>query len=66
MTERILPVNGVELCVETFGDPTDPATGRPRADYESSVGPSADGIAQARLNIVIENTGPFSGGRLAA
>ncbi|WP_436496636.1 alpha/beta fold hydrolase [Actinokineospora sp. HUAS TT18] len=25
MTERILPVNGVDLCVETFGDPTDPA-----------------------------------------
>ncbi|HVK26348.1 MAG TPA: alpha/beta hydrolase [Actinokineospora sp.] len=25
MNERILPVNGVELCVETFGDPTDPA-----------------------------------------
>lgn len=23
--ERLLPVNGVELCVETFGDPADPA-----------------------------------------
>lgn len=23
--ERLLPVNGVELCVETFGDPGDPA-----------------------------------------
>jgi pimeloyl-ACP methyl ester carboxylesterase len=24
MTEQLLPVNGVELCVETFGDPADP------------------------------------------
>jgi pimeloyl-ACP methyl ester carboxylesterase len=24
-SERLLPVNGVELCVQTFGDPTDPA-----------------------------------------
>ena len=24
-TERLLPVNGVELCVQTFGEPTDPA-----------------------------------------
>jgi pimeloyl-ACP methyl ester carboxylesterase len=23
--QRMLPVNGVELCVETFGDPADPA-----------------------------------------
>jgi pimeloyl-ACP methyl ester carboxylesterase len=24
-SERLLPVNGVELCVQTFGEPTDPA-----------------------------------------
>jgi pimeloyl-ACP methyl ester carboxylesterase len=24
-SERLLPVNGVELCVQTFGDPADPA-----------------------------------------
>ncbi|MGC4936962.1 alpha/beta fold hydrolase [Kribbella sp. DT2] len=24
MTEQLLPVNGVDLCVETFGDPADP------------------------------------------
>jgi hypothetical protein len=23
--ERIVKANGVDLCVETFGDPTDPA-----------------------------------------
>ena len=25
MTEKLYPVNGVELCAETFGDPADPA-----------------------------------------
>jgi hypothetical protein len=25
MTERLVPVDGAELCVETFGDPADPA-----------------------------------------
>lgn len=25
VTETLLPVNGIELCVETFGEPTDPA-----------------------------------------
>jgi pimeloyl-ACP methyl ester carboxylesterase len=25
MTERMMHVNGVELCVETFGDASDPA-----------------------------------------
>jgi pimeloyl-ACP methyl ester carboxylesterase len=26
MAETMMPVNGIELCVETFGEPTDPAT----------------------------------------
>src|SRR3954452_8282491 len=25
VTERLMPVNGIDVCIETFGEPTDPA-----------------------------------------
>jgi nitroreductase len=43
--------------------PVDPSTGLPRADYESSVGESAEVIRRAACGIFVENESPFPGGR---
>lgn len=43
--------------------PTDPATGVPLADYDSSVAESARVIEEAPCALFIENESPFSGGR---
>jgi nitroreductase len=43
--------------------PTDPATGLPRSNYDSSVEASAQAVRDAPLTVVIENVGSFSGGR---
>lgn len=43
--------------------PHDPVTGRPRAEYQSTVVDSADVLASAPCAIFIENLGAFSRGR---
>jgi nitroreductase len=43
--------------------PYDPATGRPRAEWPSTVLESAAVLRDARVGIFIENTGAFSRGR---
>lgn len=45
--------------------PHDPGTGRPRADWSSTVPESADVLRSVPAAILVENRGPFSGGRRA-
>lgn len=45
--------------------PHDPSTGHPRADWSSTVAESAEVLRSVPVAILVENRGPFSGGRQA-
>lgn len=58
LADAVRGARGIERYV-----PIDPATGRPREDWDSTVVESAEVLAQVPLGLFIENRGKFSDGR---